>query len=98
MRVHEIEFLSAYRVRLTFSNRRRKVVDLGPLLEGRLFAELRDPARFRQIRIDPESGALCWPNGADICPDLLYSGRAPAQQPVGRRAAGGASRRPWTIP
>jgi hypothetical protein len=43
---------------------------------------LRDPAYFAQVRVAPELGAVTWPNGADLYPDVLY-GRitgAPALQ------------------
>lgn len=28
---------------------------------------------FRQVAVDPEAGTLVWPNGVDLCPDMLYS-------------------------
>jgi hypothetical protein len=36
---------------------------------GRLVEELRDLEQFRQIRI--ENGTITFPNGFDICPDVL---------------------------
>jgi Protein of unknown function (DUF2442) len=41
-----------------------------PTVDGTLFEQLRDPAYFRQVRI--ESGAVAWPNGADLAPDAMY--------------------------
>lgn len=38
-----------------------------------VFAPLRDPDFFNQVRVDRELGTIVWPNGADICPDVLYS-------------------------
>lgn len=34
---------------------------------------LKDPDYFRLVRVDPEIGTIVWPNGADLCPDVLYS-------------------------
>ena len=38
-----------------------------------VFTPLRDPGYFIQVRVEPELGTIVWPNGADICPDVLYS-------------------------
>jgi Protein of unknown function (DUF2442) len=38
-----------------------------------VFAPLRDPNVFAQVRVHPELGTLVWPNGADVDPDVLYA-------------------------
>ena len=38
-----------------------------------IFAPLRDPARFAEVRVDVELGTVVWPNGADLDPDVLYA-------------------------
>ena len=38
-----------------------------------VFAPLQDASYFNQVRVDRELGTIVWPNGADICPDVLYS-------------------------
>lgn len=49
-------------------------IDLGKLVafEG-VFAPLQDPAELAKVRVDPEIGTVCWPNGADLDPDVLYA-------------------------
>jgi len=44
-----------------------------------VFSEIRsDQARFREMRV--EAGTLVWPNGADLCPDvLIWGGLPPAE-------------------
>lgn len=37
---------------------------------GTLFEALRDPGYFLQVRLD--TGAVGWPNGADLAPDAMY--------------------------
>ncbi|HET9276330.1 MAG TPA: DUF2442 domain-containing protein [Gemmatimonadales bacterium] len=37
-----------------------------------MFASHRDPAFFAQVRVDPESGTIAWPNDTDLDPDVLY--------------------------
>jgi hypothetical protein len=38
-----------------------------------VFEALRDPARFAEVRVDRDLGTICWPNGADLAPDVLYA-------------------------
>jgi Protein of unknown function (DUF2442) len=47
----------------------REFVD-SPTVDGTLFEALREPAYFRQVRLD--FGAVTWPNGADLAPDAMY--------------------------
>lgn len=77
VRVKAVTPLTGYTVRLTFTDGTRKDIDLEPYLRGPIFEPLRDPARFREVAVDPELGTIVWPNGADICPDVLYHGRTP---------------------
>ncbi|MGI9211537.1 MAG: DUF2442 domain-containing protein [Methylococcaceae bacterium] len=37
-----------------------------------VFAPLQDESFFRQVVVDEELGTVVWPNGADICPTVLY--------------------------
>jgi hypothetical protein len=66
--------LDGYRVELTFSDGVRGIVDLANRIVGRggIFGPLENPNYFRQLAVDSELGTLVWPNGADICPDLLH--------------------------
>lgn len=49
-------------------------VDLTPLLAGPVFEPIRsDPDRFAEVRVAPGFGAVEWPGGADIDPDVLYA-------------------------
>ena len=78
VRVKAVRVLRDFEIELTFTDGCRRGKDLGPRLEGRLFGQLRaDPDLFRQVRVD-EIGGIVWPNGADICPDLLYLDLEPA--------------------
>ena len=74
----EAKPLNDYRVELTLTDGREVVRDPRPLLVGPVFAEIRNhEARFREMRV--EGGTLVWPNGADLCPDvLIWAGLPPA--------------------
>jgi len=73
--ITDARVLDGYRVELTFSDGVRGVVDLAPRIvrRGGVFGPLEDPEFFQQVTVDRELGTIVWPNGADICPDLLYA-------------------------
>ena len=41
-------------------------------MRGPVFAEARTPAGFGEVAVDPETGTVVWPGGADLAPDTLY--------------------------
>jgi hypothetical protein len=61
-----------YRVWLKFSDGLEGVVDLSGELYGPVFEPLRDLAIFRQLRLDPDTHTIAWPDGADLAPEHLY--------------------------
>ena len=72
-RATQVRSQGGYHLTVTFEDGVRAELDFSPLVErGGLFAELSEPAFFAQVRIDPDAETLVWPNGADICPDVLY--------------------------
>lgn len=73
--VDEVNPLDGHKVELGFKDGLRAVVDLDRVIErfDGVFAPLNDLEYFRLVRVDPEMGTIVWPNGADICPDVLYS-------------------------
>ena len=72
--VVEARPLGGYRVHLRFEDGVEADLDLGEVIrfEG-VFAPLRDPARFAELRVHPELGTIYWPGGADLDPDVLYA-------------------------
>ena len=84
-----VEPLEGFVLRLSFSDGITRDVDVEKLLRGPVFEPLREDAElFRQVRV--ESGALIWPNGADMDPAVLYGSAEPAWQEddKGSRRAG----------
>jgi len=76
-----VEVLEGYRLRLRFDDGAQGEIDVARHagFDG-VFAPLKDPAFFRQVRVDSDLGTICWPNGADLAPEVLY------EVAVGRRA------------
>ena len=79
--VTTVECLGERRLLLTFDNDERREVDIAALIpfDG-VFEPLKDPAYFRQVRVEPDVGTIVWPNGADLCPDVLYENSHPLGQ------------------
>ena len=72
MHVVDVECLGDYRLRLKFNNGVTKEVDLQNELYGTVFKPLKDPALFKQVRINSTRTTVEWPNGADLAPEYLY--------------------------
>jgi len=70
--VRRVEVVGPHALRVEFDDGTSQTVDLEPVLAGALYGPLRDPAVFRQVRIDPEVHTLVWPNGADFDPATLH--------------------------
>src|SRR5256885_2734582 len=71
-RVKNVELLGDYGIRITFRDGYSGAVDLWPLFDsahGPLTEPMRDPAFFSKAYLD--GGTLTWPNGCDICSDVL---------------------------
>lgn len=76
VRVRSARPLQGHSVSVIFTDGSNRKIDLHPYLRGPIFEEIRAiPDRFRELRVDPILGTIVWPNGADICPDVLSQGR-----------------------
>jgi hypothetical protein len=71
-RVTSVERVGAYVLRVGFDDNTKRAIDFEPVLEGELFAPLRDATVFAQVKIDPEVHTLVWPSGADFDPATLH--------------------------
>jgi hypothetical protein len=83
LRIRSARPLSGTWLRLTLSDGREVDRDLADLCAGPALESLgRDADLFRKVAV--EEGALTWPNGADLCPDVVIWGGPP---PAGGDAA-----------
>jgi hypothetical protein len=83
-RVIAVGYIGGYKLEITFSDGVKGISDWSARLAraktGGVFAPLKNPAYFAKVEL--WEGTIRWPNGADICPDVLYeqvSGKAPQQ-------------------
>jgi len=84
LRIREVKALGDFRLRLILSDGSIIERDVSRLLVGPVFEPIRkDPSFFKKVRA--EDGTVVWPNGADLCPDVLIWGGAPPEK--GQEAA-----------
>lgn len=57
---------------LVFADGLAGEVDVLDRMRGPIFEEARTPAGFAKVAVDPETGTVTWPGGADLAPDVLY--------------------------
>ena len=80
LRIQKAVPLEGFRLRLTLTDGSVVERDVSDLLTGPLFEPIRSaPARFRDVRV--EEGSVVWPNGADLCPDVLIWSGPPPREP-----------------
>lgn len=72
-RIIHVKPAGNYELELGFTDGSVGVVDIAPWIAGRtgVFGALRDPQFFARVSVDAEAGTIVWPNGADLCPDVL---------------------------
>ena len=73
LRIVRAEVSGTHSLRVWFNDGTLKTVDVAPLLSGRVFEPLQDPAYFARMVVDPVAGTVVWPNGADFAPEALHS-------------------------
>jgi hypothetical protein len=82
LRIREVLPVEGFRLRLTLTDGSIVERDITDLLMGPMFETIRkDAVAFRQVTV--ESGTVVWPNGADLCPDvLIWDGPPPKSSAV----------------
>lgn len=71
-----VKAIENYLIVVSFENGEERVYNCYPLLEKKLYAELRDKAIFMKAYVD-EMGLVCWDNYTDIEPHELYNNSIP---------------------
>ena len=72
MRIKKAVPLENHRLKVTFSTGEEGVFDLSEYLSGPIFSKLKDEDVFTHVAIDEVAGTVFWPNGIDLCPDVVY--------------------------
>lgn len=87
LHVMDVRYCGDYRLRLEFSDGTIKEVDLQNELLGEVFAPLHDLNLFGEVRVNPETRTIEWPNGADFAPEFLHAIGKDIAAPAAREAA-----------
>ena len=83
LRMARVDPLPGFRLRLRLMDGSTIERDVRPLMAGPVFAPIRErPEMFARVTID--GGTVSWPNGADLCPDVVIWGGAPPSDPAVR--------------
>lgn len=81
-RIISVEPLDGFRLRLAFTDRLVREVDLADDLWGQMAEPLQDPDYFRRVSVDTELGTVVWPNGYDLDPDVLHGDHEAVERPA----------------
>jgi len=68
--IKDVKPLDNYRLFLKFDNGEERIFDVSPYLETGRFAELKDPAMFKTVKVKFDT--IEWANNLDIDPEVLY--------------------------
>jgi len=80
LHVDSVKHLRDFVLRVELSDGSAVIVDLADDLDGEVFEPLRDPGLFQRVRVNPETGTIEWPNGADLAPEFLRTIGKDAEQ------------------
>jgi hypothetical protein len=80
LHVEQVTHLKDFTLRIEFSDGSVRDVDLSDELGGEIFEPLRDPDFFSRVTVNPETGTIEWPNGADLAPEFLHEKGTNAEQ------------------
>ncbi len=74
MRVKNVIYLDEYKLKILFSDGKKKIIDLIDIIKEAkgILLPLKNIEYFKQVTLDDCQFTICWPNGADLCPDVLY--------------------------
>jgi hypothetical protein len=70
--VKKVDYVEGYKLKLRFEDKSVRIVDLASMLKQarNMFVPLKNIEYFKQVTCDGIT--ISWPNGVDLCPDVLY--------------------------
>lgn len=82
MRIIKAEYIDDYKIKILFNSGISKIVDFKKLLSTtrEVVIPLSNLDYFKSFILDEIT--ICWPNGLDFCPDVLYEIGEDAEEPT----------------
>jgi hypothetical protein len=73
--VTQVKHLEKKKIEVSFADGLVGVVDVDAIVNcyDGVFEPLKRESYFAQVYVNTELGTIAWPNGADLCPDVLYA-------------------------
>ena len=71
LHVSSVLYLKEYQLRLEFNDGKIKDLELKNELCGEIFEPLNEIEFFKKVRVNPDTGTIEWPNGADFAPEFF---------------------------
>ena len=71
VKIISVKPLADKTIHLIFSDGLKANIDIKPFIRGGISDELKDDTIFNSVKLDNLSG-ICWDNGFDFCPDVLW--------------------------
>lgn len=77
--IYDVYAAGSHYLFLKFDDGEWRVASVRPFLKKPGFEPLKNPAFFRQAKIDPDTGLVTWPNGICLDSDALYAWSVPVE-------------------
>ena len=72
LHITEVNYLSDYKLRVSFNNGESGVADLSSVVHQGVFKALEPQEKFAQVVLDEELDTVVWPGGLDLAPEFVY--------------------------
>ncbi len=72
--VVEAKYIGEYKLEVLFEDGKKGNVNFQNFIKrGKVFSHLSNIKYLKKFYINKELGTICWPDGLDIAPEVLYS-------------------------
>jgi hypothetical protein len=74
LRIKNVKYMNEYKLKVLFSDGKTKIIDFKNWINegGAYITHLRNIEYFKKVQLDEFNYTICWPNGADFSPEILY--------------------------